>query len=144
MFTEKDEMVGNVKLMMRTLCDTLILERELEELESEMEMLAGIMGNIVAENASAAMDQEEYQKRYDSLYIKYDETRSHHSEVVGKIADKQAQAAQFQDFISTMVKMDGVYDSFDVGLWSSLIDYVTVYSKEDIRFTFKGGMEVII
>lgn len=143
-FTEKNEIVGNVKLMMRTLCDTSILERELEELESKMEMLAGIMGNIVAENASAAMDQEEYQKRYDSLYIKYDETRWHHSEVVGKIADKQAQAAQFQDFISTMVKMDGVYNSFDVGLWSSLVDYVTVNSKEDIRFTFKGGMEIII
>ena len=130
--------------MMRMLCDTSILERELEELESEMEMLAGIMKNIIAENASVAMDQEEYQKRYDNLLIKYEETRSHHGEVVGKIADKQAQAAQFQDFISTMEKMDGIYDSFDVELWSSLVNYVTVYSKEDIRFTFQSGMEVTI
>ncbi len=106
------------------------LEREREELESEMEVLAGMTGKIIAENASTAMDQGEYQRQYDSLLIQYEETKVRHDEVAGKIADKQAQAAQFWDFIATMEKMDGVYDSFDEGIWSSLIEYVTVYSKK--------------
>ena len=33
---------------------------------------------------------------------------------------------------------------FDEMLWLSMIDYVTVYGKEDIRFTFKNGMEIAI
>ncbi len=141
-FTEKNELVGNARLMMHTLCNTSALEREREKLESEMEVLVEMTGKIITENAGTAMDQEEYQRQYDSLLIKYEETRTRHDEVAEKIADKQAQAAQFQDFISAMEKMDGVYDSFDEGLWSSLIDYVTVYSKKDIRFTFCGGIDV--
>lgn len=30
---------------------------------------------------------------------------------------------------------------FDVRLWSSLVDFITVYSKDDIRVTFKNGIE---
>ena len=26
--------------------------------------------------------------------------------------------------------------------WYSLVEYATVYSREDIRFTFKNGMEI--
>lgn len=141
-FTEKEELVENARLMMHTLCNTSALERERKKIEYEMEMLAGMTEKIIEENASIAMDQEEYQRQYDSLLIKYEETGARHDEVSRKIADKQAQAAQFRDFISTMEKMDGVYDSFDEGLWSSLVEYVTVYSKKDIRFTFRGGMEV--
>jgi len=31
---------------------------------------------------------------------------------------------------------------FDEDSWYCLIEYATVYSKEDIRFTFKNGMEI--
>ena len=31
---------------------------------------------------------------------------------------------------------------FDGDLWSGLVDFVTVYSKEDIRVTFKDETEI--
>lgn len=31
---------------------------------------------------------------------------------------------------------------FDERLWSSLVDFVTVYSEKDIRVTFKDGTEI--
>ncbi len=141
---EKGELIGNAKVMMQTVCGTSALEREREELESELDVLAGMMGNTIAENASVAINQEEYQKRYNALLHKYEETKSRHEEVEAGIASRQAQAEQFRDFISTMEKMDGVCDSFDGGIWGSLVDYVTVYPKKDIRFTFKGGLEISV
>lgn len=30
----------------------------------------------------------------------------------------------------------------DARLWSSLVDFITVYSKDDIRVTFKDGTEI--
>lgn len=31
---------------------------------------------------------------------------------------------------------------FDEGTWYALCDYITVYSKDDIRVTFQNGMEI--
>lgn len=42
---------------------------------------------------------------------------------------------------STLVKADLV-DKFDAALWCGLVDFVTVYSKDDVRFTFKNGQEI--
>lgn len=31
---------------------------------------------------------------------------------------------------------------FDARLWGSLVDFITVYSKDDILVTFKDGTEI--
>lgn len=33
-------------------------------------------------------------------------------------------------------------EEFDARLWGSLVDFITVYSKDDIRVTFKDGTEI--
>ncbi len=33
---------------------------------------------------------------------------------------------------------------FDEGLWGTLVDFMTVYSKDDISVTFKDGTEIHI
>ena len=38
--------------------------------------------------------------------------------------------------------MTEAVDRFDQGEWYALVDYVTIFSKDDVRFTFKNGMEI--
>ena len=33
-------------------------------------------------------------------------------------------------------------DYFDEGAWYAMVDFVTVYGKEDVQIIFKNGMEV--
>ena len=33
-------------------------------------------------------------------------------------------------------------DYFDERAWYAMVDFVTVYGKEDVRFNFKNGMEI--
>jgi site-specific DNA recombinase len=42
-------------------------------------------------------------------------------------------------FIKELSKQKGVISEFDEQLWYALIDKVTVYGEEDIRFKFKDG-----
>lgn len=39
-------------------------------------------------------------------------------------------------------RQEGVATEFDEGQWYSLIDFVTVFNKEDVRCTFKDGTEI--
>ena len=45
-----------------------------------------------------------------------------------------------EDFLKALRKQDGEATEFDENLWCSLLDFVTVYSMDDIRFTFRNGM----
>jgi len=38
----------------------------------------------------------------------------------------------------------GAVTKFDEGLWGTLVDFMTVYSKDDISVTFKNGTEIHI
>lgn len=45
-------------------------------------------------------------------------------------------------FLAELERQDEVATEFDENIWYSLIDFVTVFNKEDIRFTFKDGTEI--
>lgn len=40
------------------------------------------------------------------------------------------------------VREQELIKEFDAWLWGSLVDFITVYSKDDIRVTFKDGTEI--
>ena len=48
----------------------------------------------------------------------------------------------FGRFIAELEKLPGVLTEFDEALWGSLVDHVTVHSKDNIVFTLTSGMEI--
>ncbi len=64
---EKDELIANTKVMMRTVCDITELEVEQSRLLTEMDAVTAMMERIVAKNKAAVMDQGEYQRRRNEL-----------------------------------------------------------------------------
>ncbi len=46
-------------------------------------------------------------------------------------------------FLSGLQKQEDLVTEFDEDLWYGLIEYVTVFSKEDVRFTFKDSTEIM-
>ncbi|MCD8395686.1 MAG: recombinase family protein, partial [Lachnospiraceae bacterium] len=58
-----------------------------------------------------------------------------------RIAGNMARKKTMEQFISIIETQEPI-TKFDEGLWSGLVDYVTVYSTKDIRVTFKDGTEI--
>ncbi|MCL5059046.1 MAG: hypothetical protein M1130_13895 [Actinobacteria bacterium] len=88
------------------------------------------------------MDQDEYQKRYNGLTARFDKAKVRLDTISSEISDKQSRQARIEAFLADIQKQDGLMEKFDPALWYSLLDFVTVYSRDDIRFTFKDGTEV--
>ena len=55
---------------------------------------------------------------------------------------KSLTSSKIGRFVSALEKRDGPLTEFNEDDWYSLVEYATVYSREDIRFTFKNGMEI--
>ena len=139
---EKDELIANTKVMMRTLCDTTELEVEQSRLLAEMDAAVVMTERIIAENKVAATDQGEYQRRRNELVIRYESAKDGYEKVSGEISDRQGKRKVYMRFIGGHQSLDGFCKGFDEELWTALLDHATVYTKEDIRFTFKAGNEV--
>lgn len=63
-------------------------------------------------------------------------------EVSQGITEKQAHREKIEMYLAGLQKQEGLVAEFDENLWYSLIEYVTVFDKEDVRFTFKDGTEI--
>ncbi len=139
--SEKEELVANVGLMIAALCDNTKLEQRQTELQNEMTVVAEMTERCVYENARVALDQEEYQSRYDGLVDRFQKLQEEYDSVTARIAGNMARKKTMEQFIGTIETQEPI-TKFDEGLWSGLVDFVTVYSTKDIRVTFKDGTEI--
>lgn len=98
--------------------------------------------NIINENAHTALDQGEYQRRYDSLVEKFDTTKAELEAATEQIKDKTTRHKNLEIFLEELKNQDGLMTEFDPLLWNSLVDYITVYGKEEIRVSFKNGINI--
>ena len=142
LFTEKDELLGDLELIREKLCDNTALEKEKQELANELNVLAGMVEDCIGENARVAQNQEEYQNRYDGLVEKYEKAKARYEEVETVIEARMGKREQLNQFIKDLQARDGVLEEFDEYLWGSMVKYMMVYGKGDIRVTFKDGTEI--
>ena len=108
-----------------------------------MVVLVEMTQNIVAENARAAQNQDEYPKRYDGLVKRYDEAKARYDEVTAAISAKEAQSERLANFIKTLKAQDGTISVFDGSLWGGMVEFVTVGRDKEITVTFRDGTEIL-
>ena len=65
----KDSVIEDAQDMIALLFDTAELERQQNELLEETQLISDMVQATIKENATTALDQQEYQKRYDSLPV---------------------------------------------------------------------------
>lgn len=56
--------------------------------------------------------------------------------------EEQLRQERIEAYLSGMKERECIVTKFDEEQWYSLVDYVTVFHKEDIRFTFRDGTEI--
>ena len=139
----KTEMLGNIRLV-RSRYVIAELEAEGQRLMEEMNMLLDRVQKCISENARIAQDQTDYQKRYDELVSRYDATKVKYHETEKSLKARQAKAERLGALVKALTAQSGAVTKFDEGLWGTLVDYMTVYSKDDISVTFKDGTEIHI
>ena len=138
----KDTVIADGREMMALLFDTTDLEREQEELQQETQVVSDMVQQCIYENAHVALNQTEYQKRYDGLTERFEKAKAQLDAVTAKMHQMQTQRASIEDFLKVFAAMPDELSEFTLDSWHGLVDYGTVYADDDIRFTFKNGQGV--
>ena len=73
---------------------------------------------------------------------RYEAKKTEYEAVATKIEPKNAKSELLRLYTVCLSEQDDAITEFDGSLWAGLVDFVTVYNKEDIRVTFKDGTEI--
>jgi len=141
---DKDEIIANFESMKNVLYDTGPLETKQIELQNEMEIVTELIQQCINENANVALDQGEYQRRYNGLVQRFETTKEDLETASGQIKKKVTRGQTMAAFLDEFKKQDELLTDFDPLLWHSLIEHVTVNSADDLNFVFKNGTEITI
>lgn len=143
LFADKDSILTDFdEILEGPLYDTSELEKKRTEYEDEMNASAELVQKEIRKNALEAQDQESYKKRYDALTCRFNTAKKNLGEIEKEISRKELSRSSIRQFLSTLKNQKDLVTEFDAVQFQSLVDYITVYSKDDIRVTFKNGMEI--
>ena len=131
--------IAAYELGMAKTLDTTELEAQQQELLSEMEVLNGMIQQMIRQNATVAQDQTEYNKRFDALGQKFKEAEAKKDTVAQQISDIRDRRGTMEDFLRILKQQDGEVTEFSEQFWCGLLDYATAYADGRLTFTFKNG-----
>lgn len=138
---QKEQFIAIYEQVLMKSLDTTALESELSELEAEINIAAELIEDCINENAHVALNQTEYQKRYDALVARFDKAKGRQTEVTDLIAERKARKHQIESYLNELRGREPLTEFRDTD-WLAMVDYITVHSKKDIRVTFKDGTEI--
>ena len=75
-------------------------------------------------------------------YQLYEATKKERDRVAAEIRQKGIRRREFQRFIAALEKLPDEVTEFEEGMWSDLVESMTVYSKDDLRFTLPCKTEI--
>lgn len=142
LFSQKDTVLKSLDAGLKEAFDLTDLLMQEENQTEKVQMLADAVEKCIFENAHVVMNQDDYQQRYDDLVARYDAASDKLKEISSLIADKKARRDAVQQFMKTLKKQNDLISEFEQKLWCSLVEYMTVYAEDDVRITFKNGMEI--
>ncbi len=138
----KDEILKGYKEIIGTLADTSKLEKRCLRLQSEEEVVVGLIKKLIDENAHNSLKQDEYDEKYNGLSNKYNYVKNKIKKINDKIFNQKIKHDNIIAFIEKLEKCDKVITEFDEELWNCIVDKVVVNIKDKVSFIFKNGQHI--
>jgi DNA invertase Pin-like site-specific DNA recombinase len=138
---DRERLIEDCRVIQAALTDCTDIDREMQQLLEELEVVAELTKRCVDENSSTALDQGDYLARYNGLVERYEKAQERVKELERKRTERMAKADAIGGFMFRLREMDQPMDHFDERLWLDVIDRVVVH-RDGLTFKFQNGKEI--
>jgi len=143
LLTDRTALLEDGRLILKELLNTATLDTECDRLLQELEVVAGMIQQMVNENATKAADQAAYAERYNSLVERYEKLQAEYDALQQQKERRQIQAEAIGSCLDALKELDLLEITFTDALWNTVVDHVTVYADGRLMFHFKNGSEIM-
>ena len=78
------------------------LQNKLSELDAEVNIFAELIEKCIKGNAHIALNQDKYQKRYDTLVERFNIVKARHNKVTDLIADRMVRSHLIETYLKEL------------------------------------------
>ena len=142
LLTDRTTLLEDGRLILKELLDTAALDAASESLLQEMDVVAGMIRQMVNENANQATDQAAYADRYNSLVERYENLQVKYDDLQQQKERRQVQAEAIRNCLDALEALELPQIAYTDSLWNTAVDHVTVFADDRLVFHFKNGSEV--
>ena len=139
--TEREELISVFESYMAPKLATDALERELAEVETELNVVSGLIDNCIHENARIALNQTAYQEQIAVLEARLNQAEAKKAEVIAEITRRQAKRQEIDQHFQHLRKLN-LLTEFRDDDWLAMVDCMTVHRKDEVWVTFKDGSKI--
>ncbi len=139
---EREWLIADLREIQATYSGTDERDQRLRDLVERLNAEADAMQELIAENARVAQNQDDYNRRYDEMVSRFEATKADRDALAAEIRQRGIRRREFERFITTLESLPDEVTEFDEALWGSLVEYVTVYAKDDLRFMLACEVEI--
>ena len=141
MLTDRTTLLEDGRLILKELLDTATLDADSNRTLQEMDVVAGMIRQMVNENANQATDQAAYTDRYNSLVERYEKLQAEYDSLQQQKERRQIQAEAVGNCLDALEELDLLEITFTDALWNTVVDHVTVYADKRLVFHCKNAAE---
>ena len=130
--------------MQQCLSDLTELNEQIENQQEKVLIITELVKNLIHENASTKLDQDEYVQKYDSLNQRYEKV----TEILENLqAEKQRKVEQDNAitlYIKTLKKNPTLLEEWDDTIWMVMVEKAVIHKDKRITFKFYNGAEITV
>ena len=142
LLASKDRYIKQYETELASLTETAAFDKKTAVLTAECAEAAALVEDCIAANAASALNQAEYQRRYDELVTRYDAAKTQLDALNKEKLDRIARKEKLRRFLEILRKSESVPREFDEKLWRETVETMTVHSLEDVVIRFYSGSEI--
>ena len=139
---DKAQVIIDTEEVIDLITNTEELDAELALAISEMEIVSGLVQQLVESNASQALNQNDYGTKYNTLANRYQEAKNKYDEISAKIAEKKNKGLLLKGFLNNLKEQKDTITEWDDNLWNIMVEKAVVHRDGRITFIFYNGSEI--
>lgn len=138
----REQVIQACEVMRSMVSDCSQLDTEIDVLNEEIAVVAELVSQCIKENATTQQSQEEYNKKYNRLVKRYEKAVDRLNKATAERESRKQRDRDLRIFIGSIKEQPLVLETWDEGLWLTLLDTATVHADNRITFRFKDGTDI--
>ena len=144
LLTDRTALLEDSRLIQQDLLNFDAIDSESSSILQELDVVTGMIQQMVKENAAQASNQIDYTNRYNALVDRYENLQLQYDSLQAQRQRRQLQAAAMDNCLTELEEVDLLQIQFSDALWNTVVDHVTVYTDGHLGFYFKNGADISV
>ena len=144
LLADRTALLEDGRLIQQDLLNFDAIDTECSAILQELDVVTGMIQQMVKENASQAANQIDNTNRYNALVDRYENLQLRYDALQAQKQRRQLQAAAMDNCLTALEEVDLLQIQFSDALWNTVVDHVTVCADKQLVFHFKNGTDISV